>query len=65
LYHLAAEPKYASALREEVEAVVKELGWTKEALDRMLKIDSFLKESQRLNGLGNRAYHSVFIPASH
>ena len=27
-------------------------GWTKGALDRMHRLDSFLKESQRFNGIG-------------
>jgi len=35
-----------------VEEVTKREGWTKTALDQMCKIDSFLKESQRLNPSG-------------
>ena len=38
-------------LREEVEEVVKSEGWTKSGLDQMHKIDSFIKEAQRLNPL--------------
>jgi len=49
LYHLAAMPHYIPPLREEVEAVVNKEGWTKSALSKMHKIDSFLKESQRFN----------------
>ncbi|KAF8515018.1 cytochrome P450 [Hysterangium stoloniferum] len=52
LFHLAAEPKYLAPLREEVEAIVKEDGWSKAAMSKMHKLDSFLKESQRLNSLG-------------
>jgi cytochrome P450 len=51
LYHLAAEPKYVPELRQEVERVVEEDGWTRDALERMVKIDSFIRESTRLNPL--------------
>lgn len=44
------DPQYAEMLREEVETIVKEHGWTKEALTHMRKIDSFLKEVQRFEG---------------
>jgi hypothetical protein len=37
-------------MRDEAEAMVEEFGWNKAALQKMCKIDSFLKESQRLNG---------------
>lgn len=40
-------------LREEVEAIVGEEGWSKAALDKMRKVDSFLKENQRLKGTGS------------
>ncbi|OCH88082.1 cytochrome P450 [Obba rivulosa] len=52
LYYLAANPEYIQPLREEVEEVVAEHGWSKASVGRMRKIDSFLKESQRLMGLG-------------
>ncbi|KAI0638659.1 cytochrome P450 [Trametes polyzona] len=48
LYNLAAQPEYLQPLREEVEAIVAEEGWTKASLGKMRKIDSFLKESMRL-----------------
>ncbi|KAF8521433.1 cytochrome P450 [Hysterangium stoloniferum] len=51
LYHLAAEPKYLAPLREEVEAVLEEYGWSKVAMTKLNRLDSFLKESQRINGL--------------
>jgi len=51
LHHLAAQPEYAEKLREEIELVVEEEGWTKDALDKMHLLDSFVKESQRLNPL--------------
>ena len=37
-------------LREEVDAVIKEEGWTKAGIDKMHKIDSFLRETQRVDG---------------
>jgi len=51
LYYLAANPDLAQPLRQEVESVVDELGWTKAAMGKMWKLDSFLKETQRLTGL--------------
>ena len=53
LYHLAANPEYAIPLREEVRVLVAEHGWTKAAIDRMYKIDSFLRESLRLSPGGS------------
>ncbi|RDX42956.1 cytochrome P450 [Lentinus brumalis] len=52
LLDLAAYPQYIRPLREEVEAVVAVEGWAKAALGKMWKVDSFLKESQRYNGIG-------------
>ncbi|EIW87324.1 cytochrome P450 [Coniophora puteana RWD-64-598 SS2] len=52
LYSLAANPQYIKPLREEVETVVAAEGWTKNALAKMRKIDSFLKEEQRRYGIG-------------
>jgi cytochrome P450 len=48
-------------LREEVEEVVKSEGWTKTGLDQMHKIDSFIKESQRLTPLSNLAMLRVVM----
>ncbi|KAH9954865.1 cytochrome P450 [Russula dissimulans] len=52
LYRLLANPEYIEPLRQEVEAVVAEEGWTKAAIHKMHKIDSFLWETQRVEGLG-------------
>ena len=49
LLDLAANPEYLKPLREEVDEVTKREGWTKSALDQMHRIDSFVKESQRLH----------------
>ncbi|KAI6039993.1 cytochrome P450 [Pisolithus marmoratus] len=52
LLNLARNPHHIQELRDEVEAVVSEHGWTKGALSKMHKVDSFLKESQRFEGIG-------------
>ncbi|OBZ73430.1 Ent-kaurene oxidase [Grifola frondosa] len=52
LYYLAANPEFVGPLREEVDAVISAEGWSKAAMDKMRKIDSFLKESQRMMGPG-------------
>ena len=50
LFYLAALPEYIASLRAEVE----EEGRSKEGLDKTDKVDSFIKESQRMNPIGNR-----------
>ncbi|KAJ7455001.1 cytochrome P450 [Mycena galericulata] len=52
LFDLTTHPEYFQPMREEAERVIKEEGWTKAALNNMHKIDSFVRESQRLNGNG-------------
>ena len=39
-------------LRAEIEPIVAADGWTKAAMGKMWKLDSFLRESQRYNGIG-------------
>jgi hypothetical protein len=39
-------------LREEVESIIATEGWGKAATEKMHKLDSFIKESQRFFGLG-------------
>ncbi|KAH9486572.1 Cytochrome P450 monooxygenase 151 [Psilocybe cubensis] len=53
LYHLAANPKFAAPLRKEVEQIVAREGWNKHSLDRMLKVDSFVKESMRMSNISS------------
>jgi hypothetical protein len=54
LYHLAENPEvYLQPLRNEVEGVIAKLGWTKAALREMVKVDSFVRESERFNGLSS------------
>ncbi|KAG6867644.1 hypothetical protein C0993_012827 [Termitomyces sp. T159_Od127] len=47
-FDLAANPSSVPVLREEVEAVISGEGFSKPSLHKMVKLDSFLKESQRL-----------------
>jgi hypothetical protein len=52
IFDLAAHPEYASELRDEIEAVIREDGYTdgmlrKASVPKLKKLDSFIKESQR------------------
>jgi cytochrome P450 len=62
LYNLAAYPEYAAPLREEIEAVVRAEGWTKTAMGKMPKLDSFLKETGRTTPGGAGARCSTSLP---
>ncbi|KAJ7882345.1 cytochrome P450 [Mycena olivaceomarginata] len=52
IFDLTTYPEHLLPMREEAERIIKAEGWTKAALNSMVKIDSFLRESQRLNGIG-------------
>ncbi len=62
LYRLLAHPEYMEPLRQEVDAVIREEGWTKDGIDKMHKIDSFLRETQRLDGVFLRSLGSFPAP---
>jgi cytochrome P450 len=49
LFDLCANPQYIQPLREEIEEVIGEHGWTMSTISKLKKLDSFIKESQRLN----------------
>ncbi|KAJ7445896.1 cytochrome P450 [Mycena latifolia] len=51
LYDLATYPEHLLPLREEAERVVAAEGWSKDALAHMHKLDSFIRESQRLHAV--------------
>ncbi|TFK21848.1 cytochrome P450 [Coprinopsis marcescibilis] len=53
LYDVALYPEYQKELREETQRVVREHGWSKEAVDKMAKLDSFIRESQRLHAINS------------
>ncbi|KAJ7937288.1 cytochrome P450 [Mycena leptocephala] len=52
LFDLTTHPEHILPMREEAERIVAEQGWSKAALGSMHKIDSFIRESQRLTGSG-------------
>lgn len=58
VYDLAARPEYIELLRDEILRVHQEDGgaFTKQGLSRMRKLDSFLKEVQRLNPISLGKY---------
>lgn len=59
LYDLAARwDQYAHELRSEIEEALKENGWVirRTTVNQLSKLDSFMKESQRLNPLSARMY---------
>ncbi|RYC60678.1 hypothetical protein CHU98_g5548 [Xylaria longipes] len=50
LYDLTAHPEYISLLRDEVrQALASEGGWNKGTLSKLAQMDSFMRESQRVN----------------
>ncbi|TBU30176.1 cytochrome P450 [Dichomitus squalens] len=51
LYDLATHPGFIQPLRDEIESVIAADGWTKRGMNNLWKLDSFLRESQRVNGL--------------
>jgi len=46
---LTTYPQHIPELREEIDALVAENGWQKSTLMKMKKLDSFVKESLRMN----------------
>ena len=49
---LGAHPEFIEPLQQEIFQVVKEHGWSMQAVNMMHKLDSLLRESQRLNHPG-------------
>ncbi|RXW14001.1 hypothetical protein EST38_g11854 [Candolleomyces aberdarensis] len=72
LLTLLAHPQYIDPLRAEIERAIKEEGWTKAAMDKMELLESFMKESQRIDIIGavlgfrtaieDLTLNGVFIP---
>ncbi|KAF9229083.1 cytochrome P450 [Gyrodon lividus] len=50
LLNLASHPEYLEPLREEVREVTEQHGWTKNSMSTLIKMESFLRESQRISG---------------
>lgn len=61
LFYLAANPEYIGVLREEIEDVLDGGDLTYESLNRMRKLDSFIRETQRLSALGNLSVTRVAV----
>jgi hypothetical protein len=53
LYDLAIHPEYVDEMREEAITAVENHGWSKAAMMKMRKVDSFMKEALRLNPVGS------------
>ncbi|KAF2198223.1 cytochrome P450 monooxygenase-like protein [Delitschia confertaspora ATCC 74209] len=65
LYDLASLPGYIEVLREEIRQVIKEDGpwmqWDKTSFYKLKKLDSFMRESQRMNPPSLLSYHRVML----
>ncbi|KAF8330121.1 cytochrome P450 [Amanita rubescens] len=49
---LAPHPEYLQPLRQEIKAAIEEEGWSKAAVSKMTKLDSFIKETMRVAPIG-------------
>ena len=51
LYRLLSNPEYtdSESLRQEVDAVIKEGGWTKDGIDKTYKVGSLLRGTQQFD----------------
>lgn len=58
VYNLCAMPEYIQPLRIEAQNALQESGgvWSIESLSKLGRLDSFLKESQRLNASSFRKF---------
>ena len=50
LLNLTSHPQYLEPLREEVRDVTERYGWTKDSMGMLVRMESFLRESQRISG---------------
>ncbi|KAM6503786.1 Cytochrome P450 [Amanita muscaria] len=49
LFELATRPEYVQPLRDEIEAVISDEGWSKDSVQKLRKVDSFIKECLRVS----------------
>ncbi|KAM6492377.1 Cytochrome P450 [Amanita muscaria] len=49
LFELSSRPEYVRPMREEIETIIQQEGWSKTALGKLRKVDSFIKEILRLS----------------
>jgi hypothetical protein len=59
LCRLVSSPEYIEPLRQEVEEVIAEEGWTKAGMDKMRKLDSILRETQRIDDLSSGLFDAL------
>ncbi|KIJ54141.1 hypothetical protein M422DRAFT_241394 [Sphaerobolus stellatus SS14] len=52
ILNLASHPEHIEPMRKEIEEVTSIHGWTKQALDKAVKLDSFIREVLRVSALG-------------
>lgn len=50
LFNFALYPHHIPELRHEIERTLQQYGWTKIAMSKMFKLDSFIRETLRLGG---------------
>lgn len=50
MYRISANPEYARTLREEVQETILKYGWSKTSINKMNRMDSFLREIHRFYG---------------
>ena len=65
LYFLAKYPEYTKPLREEIETIIEEEGWTKASMAKMRKLDSFFRETQRLRNVAASMFIALPVNISH
>ncbi|KAM5449476.1 putative ent-kaurene monooxygenase [Microsporum audouinii] len=62
MYDICAHPEYIEPLREEmISAQREDGGWHKTTVTKLRKLDSFLKESQRMNPPSQLAFNRVVL----
>lgn len=62
LYDLSAHQELHTPLKEEIRSILAEDGgWTKQGLTKMKKVDSVLRESQRLHGVTSGMENPLFF----
>ena len=61
IYNVVSHPEYTEMLREEAQSIIVQYGWTKNALSQMHKIDSFVKETHRLNSTSARKSMNIVV----
>jgi len=50
LFRLVMHPEHIPELRQEIEHTIAQKGWTKVAMAKLVKLDSFMRETHRLSG---------------